>query len=261
MSFLFDRYSLCVKLLQKGITIQTVTISFFQFDSRISRIWAFIQMGFARLYISQIEGLTFYKLFGTGSDEGFTFKFNPLTNSGVYAILVVWTNETYARNGILESEILKNYRDWSTQNWTIFLKPISVRGSWSGKVPFLAQSDNTAGNVVALTRATIKFTTLLKFWKKVPDVQKLIRTDKNVLFKIGLGEVPGRQQVTFSIWPSQSTMDSFARQNGAHAEAIKSVRRDNWFSEELYARFKIFDEIGTWTVKSPLISSETSEVT
>ena len=218
-------------------------------------------MGFARLYLSQIKGATFYKLFGTGSDEGFTFKFNPLTNSGVYAILVVWKDEANARHGILESKIFKNYRHWSAQNWTIFLKPISVRGSWSGTVPFFAQSDNTAGQVVALTRATIKFTTLLKFWKKVPDVQKLIRADKNVLFKIGLGEVPGRQQVTFSIWPSQSTMDNFARHNGAHAEAIKSVRKDKWFSEELYARFKICDEIGTWNVKSPVISSKTSEVT
>ncbi len=213
------------------------------------------------MYLHHMKGLTFYKLFGTGSDEGFTFKFNPLTNSGVYAIFVVWADETNARNGVLESKIFKKYRLWSAQNWTIFLKPISVRGSWSGKVPFLAQRDNTAGKVVALTRATIKFTTLLKFWEKVPDVQKLIRADKNVLFKIGLGEVPGRQQVTFSIWPSQSTMDTFARHNGAHAEAIKSVRRDKWFSEELYARFKIYDEIGTWTVKNPVISSKTPEVT
>ena len=218
-------------------------------------------MGFARFYLSKIKNLTFYKLFGTGSDEGFTFKFNPLTNSGVYAILVVWNDETNARDGIIESKIFKHYRNWSTQHWTIFLKPVSVRGSWSGKVPFLAQSDNTKGQVVALTRATIKFTTLLKFWKKVPDVQKLIKADKNVLFKIGLGEVPGRQQVTFSIWPSQSTMDTFARHNGAHAEAIKSVRRDKWFSEELYARFRIFDEIGTWTIKSPVILSKTPEVT
>ena len=250
-----------LNLFKKGLTIQTVTISFFQFNSRISRIWAFVQMGFARMYLSQITGLTFYKLFGTGSDEGFTFNFNPLTNSGVYAILAVWTNEQSARNSMLESKIFKKYKARSAQNWTIFLKPISVRGSWDGKVPFLPQNDNTSGQIVALTRATIKFTTLLKFWKKVPDVQQLIRSDKNVLFKIGLGEVPGRQQVTFSIWPSQSTMDTFARHNGAHAEAIKAVRRDKWFSEELYARFKIFDEIGAWEVKHIIKTNKTSEVT
>ena len=218
-------------------------------------------MGFARLYLSQIRGLSFYKLFGTGSDEGFTFKFNPLTNSGVYAIFAVWSDENTAKNGVINSKIFQKYKEKSKQHWTIFLKPISVRGSWSGKTPFLEQKDRTAGRIVALTRATIKFTTLIKFWKKVPDVQKLIRSDKNVLFKIGLGEVPGRQQVTFSIWPNQSTMDTFARKNGAHAEAIKAVRKDNWFSEELYARFKIFDEIGTWDLSSPLEINENLEVT
>ena len=218
-------------------------------------------MGFARLYLCQIRGLSFYKLFGTGSDEGFTFKFNPLTNSGVYAILAVWSDEKIARKNIMRSKIFKKYRAWSRQDWTIFLKPISVRGSWSGKVPFFAADNEASGQIVALTRATIKFSTLLKFWKKVPDVQQLVKSDKNVLFKIGLGEVPGRQQVTFSIWPSQSAMDAFARHNGAHAEAIRSVRKDNWFSEELYARFKIFDEIGAWNLKSPLIVTKNFEVT
>ena len=56
-------------------------------------------------------------------------------------------------------------------------------------------------------------------------------------------------------------MDAFARHNGAHAEAIRSVRKDNWFSEELYARFKIFDEIGTWNLKNPLIITKNLEVT
>ena len=218
-------------------------------------------MGFARLYLSQMKGLSFYKLFGTGSDEGFTFKFNPLTNSGVYAILAVWSDENYAKSNVTNSKIFLKYNAWSRQNWTIFLKPISVRGTWNGIIPFFAHDNDTSGQIVALTRATIKFTTLFKFWEKVPDVQQLIRTDKNVLFKIGLGEVPGRQQVTFSIWPSQSAMNSFARNNGAHAEAIKSVRKDNWFSEELYARFKIFDELGAWDLKSPLIITENVEVT
>ena len=62
-------------------------------------------MGFARLYLSQIRGLSFYKLFGTGSDEGFTFKFNPLTHSGVYAILAVWSDENTAKNGVINSKI------------------------------------------------------------------------------------------------------------------------------------------------------------
>ena len=135
-----------------------------------------------------------------------------------------------------------------------------MRGSWSGKLPFEAQTDEHKGPVVALTRATIKLTTLMKFWEKVPSVQHMIGTDKNVIFKIGLGEVPGLQQVTFSVWPNQSAMDAFARKNGAHAEAIKSVRTGDWFSEELYARFKIIDESGTWGSSSPLANKSSGVI-
>ena len=57
-----------------------------------------------------MEGLSFYKLFGTGSDEGFTFKFNPLTNSGVYAILAVWSDENNARSSVITSKIFQKYK-------------------------------------------------------------------------------------------------------------------------------------------------------
>ena len=100
----------------------------------------------------------------------------------------------------------------------------------------------------------------MKFWGKVPSVQDMIGTDKNVIFKIGLGEVPGLQQVTFSVWPNQVAMDTFARKNGAHAEAIKSVRTGDWFSEELYARFKIIDELGTWGSSSPLANKSSGVI-
>ena len=72
-----------------------------------------------------------------------------------------------------------------------------------------------------------------------------------MLFKIGIGEVPWLHQVTFSIWPDATRMDAFAR-TGPHAEAIRAVRRDGWFREELYARFALLGEEGTWGGTSPL---------
>jgi len=80
----------------------------------------------------------------------------------------------------------------------------------------------------------------------------MIGTDPNVRFKIGMGEVPWLHQITFSIWPDEHAMANFARRDGPHAQAIKAVREENWFAEELYARFEILDEIGTWEGKPPL---------
>ena len=46
-------------------------------------------------------------------------------------------------------------------------------------------------------------------------------------------------------------MANFAR-TGPHAEAIKAVRNEGWFNEELYARFTLISDIGTWGGTSPL---------
>jgi spheroidene monooxygenase len=79
----------------------------------------------------------------------------------------------------------------------------------------------------------------------------MIGKDTNVAFKIGIGEVPLLHQVTFSIWPSEAAMAAFAR-TGPHAEAIKAVREEGWFREELYARFAVQSDMGSWAGRSPL---------
>ena len=108
------------------------------------------------------------------------------------------------------------------------------------------------GPIAALTRATIKPRILTRFWGRVPDISRMIGADPNVVFKIGIGEVPMLHQVTFSIWPSAREMAAFARTNGPHAEAIRAVREGAWFREELYARFSILGDSGTWGGVSPL---------
>ena len=44
-----------------------------------------------------------------------------------------------------------------------------------------------------------------------------------------------------------ATPEAFARDPaGPHARAIRAVREDGWFREELYARFHIAGDLGTW---------------
>jgi spheroidene monooxygenase len=47
-------------------------------------------------------------------------------------------------------------------------------------------------------------------------------------------------------------MSDFAHKDGPHAQAIKAVRDGDWFSEELFARFKVLGDSGTWGGTSPL---------
>ena len=230
---------------------QVVSFSLFRFGSTGSRIWAFVMMGLARRSMARIPQIGFWKLCGSGSDEGFT----PIPNTAVYAILATWPDEETARAGIA-SPIYDRYRAQAEEDWTLFMTADTVRGAWSGQSPFVATQQEHHGPMVALTRATIKPSILTRFWRRVPDISAVIGQDPNVIFKIGVGEVPWFQQVTFSIWPNAKQMANFAR-TGPHAEAIKAVRSEGWFNEELYARFTLLSDVGTWGGTSPLSKLDT----
>lgn len=231
--------------------IQTVSLSFFRFAPGADRVWAFAMMGLARPAMRRLAGVGFWKLFGSGTGEGFT----PVPNTEVYAILATWPDEATARRQVAEAAVYRKYRRRAREAWTVFLTATAARGAWSGQQPFRL-GDDTSGPVAALTRATIRPRALLRFWRRAPGVSDVIGADPNVLFKIGVGEVPWLHQVTFSIWPDTRKMAAFARADGPHARAIRAVREGNWFREELYARFSVVGDVGTWHGRHPLSISK-----
>lgn len=228
--------------------MQTVSLSFFRFSSVTDRLWALAMMGAGRFAMPRVPGIGFWKLCGSGTGEGFT----PLPNTAVYAILATWPDEETARRQTAKADIYRRYRRRAAEDWTVFLTPTSARGVWSGIEPFTVTEAPCPGPLAALTRATVKPSIALKFWRKVPDISAMIGSDRNVAFKIGIGEVPLLHQVTFSIWPDTNSMAEFARADGPHAQAIRAVREGNWFREELYARFRVLGDAGSWQGGSPL---------
>ncbi len=229
---------------------ETVSLSFFRFAGPFSRLWALTMMGGARLPLSRTRDIGFWKLCGSGTGEGFT----PVPNTAVYAILATWPDAETAK-ARTQAGIFATYQRRAVENWTVFLQTQTSRGAWSGTAPFVPSDLETTGPLAALTRATIKPHIAARFWKRVPNISTVIGKDPNVAFKIGIGELPLLHQVTFSIWPSRKAMDSFAR-TGPHAEAIRAVRDEGWFREELYARFAVHSDRGTWNGTSPLAKLE-----
>ncbi len=226
-----------------GFAIQIVTLSLHRFDRRRDRLWAFAQMGLSRLDFAGMEDCAFWKLCGSGTGEGFT----PRPNPAVWAILAAWPDEETARRQTGTAPVYRRWRARAAEAWTIFLAPTAARGLWSGAAPFAAtlSADKVAGPLAVLTRAQIRPRHALRFWRQQPDVSSRIGANPDVLFKIGIGEVPWLNQITFSVWPDAPSMARFARA-GAHAEAIGAVRRGGWFAEELYARFRVTGEAGRW---------------
>lgn len=195
--------------------------------------------------MAKTPDIGFWKLCGSGTGEGFT----PLPNTAVDARLATWPDHATARGRLADAPVYRRCRARSVECRTVFLTPTTSRGHWSGVAPFTV-SAAASGPLAALTRATIRPRVALRFWDRVPDISALIGSDPNVAIKIGIGEVPLLHQITFSIWPDAAAMSGFAR-TGPHAEAIRTVRAGNWFSEEL-ARFTVVSDSGTWNGALPL---------
>lgn len=222
----------------------TASLSLFRFHGLWPQLWILGQMGVARLALRREPHLMFWKLCGSGTGEGFT----PKPNMGVWAILAVWPDEATARAGTTGGSVWRRWRGRATESATVFLSPLSARGSWSGINPFVPESHpaDPDGPLAVLTRASVKPARALRFWRRVPDISAVIGADPDVLFKIGIGEVPLLHQITFSIWPDGASMTRFARGDGPHGRAIKAVREEGWFTDELYARFRVLGVEGRW---------------
>jgi spheroidene monooxygenase len=223
------------------------SLCFFRFTGLADKAWAFSRMATARGPLARLPGVGFVKLMGAGTGEGFT----PVPDTGVVAILSIWPDLETAVARTERSDVFRRYLDRATERFALHLAPIAARGAWSGRQPFEVGPDAGDGPVAALTRASVRPRHALKFWRRVPRISERVGRDANVLFKAGVGEVPWLHQVTFSVWPDLRTMAEFARVGGPHADAIKAVRDEGWFAEELYARFRLRAHAGTWGGRDP----------
>ena len=229
------------------------TITLFKFSGFWNKTWAFGQMQFAHASIRKTPGLTFYKLMGSGKDPGF----NPLPDWSVYALLCNWENEAAANDFLQQAPIFKRYQDHTTEQWTIFMKPLHAKGLWSGVNPFNPSTDLDKTNplIAVITRATIRKKNLIQFWRYVPISQHpIIHGCEGLIYTKGIGEAPLVQMATFSIWRSIEDLKNFAYNSPEHKEAIAKTHRIDWYKEEMFARFQPYKSIGKWNGKDLLSS-------
>lgn len=222
---------------------QFTTITFFRFNGFKNRFFAFSQMGMP-FHPEKIEGLIFSKKVGTGAGYGFS----AVPNFGVYGWLNVWKSKTHWEKFRAQHSDWHKWLEHSSENWTTYLKPIKVHGTWNNKQPFLLEVPAPEGEwVAAITRATIKWKNLILFWRMVPGISRKMQAMAKDLFSIGFGEVPFRELATFSIWSEVDFLEHFAYQSPEHKKAIQLTRKYDWFEEELFARFIVVGVDGSWT--------------
>jgi hypothetical protein len=215
---------------------------FWRIEKR-SILWAIARMALDRISLWRMSGVTFWKLLGTGKGETFTPRDADALRWGL--LIVIDPNQI---SELEDSALLERWRTKATSEYVVDLAPISIHGEWSGKKPFahLPHSPaNWQGAVVAITRARIKWRKHLIFWRSVPPVTTSLHNSPGLKAAIGIGEAPLGLQGTFSVWESGEAVRNFAYRGEAHKAAIAATHRENWYAEEMFARFAVTKELGS----------------
>lgn len=230
--------------------MQITTISFFRYTSLRNKFWGLKMMQFAHKSLENVSGMTFYRLLGSGKGRGF----NPLPDWSVYALLQVWESEEDANEFFNSSDLMRQYAVHSDELYTLYMKNISADGTWVGKNPFEKGAEMDPDQPIAvITRATIKWNWLLRFWTYVPTSQQALNGNEGLIYTKGVGEIPIVQMATFSLWKNFEAVKQFAYKSKQHQEAIRRTRKNNWYKEELFSRFQPYKSTGNWEGKDLLV--------
>jgi hypothetical protein len=180
----------------------------------------------------RLRGVRFAKFLGTGTGLGFGPGDADLTR---YAAVIVSDSPVS----------LPGWDRLAVARARVTLSPLTSRGTWSGKTPFGTVSDGRSdGMVLALTRARLRPTRALNFWRAIPPVAREVHAAPGLLARFGIGEAPIGWQGTVSVWRDAADLTRFAYRQPEHRAVIARTPADRWYAEELFARFAVSEISG-----------------
>jgi hypothetical protein len=126
----------------------------------------------------------------------------------------------------------------------ITLRPLITRGTWAGVEPFEATDPRWDGPVLALTRARLRPSRALTFWRAIGPVAAPLAEAPGLVAAFGIGEAPLGWQGTVSLWRGAADLAGFAYRHPGHRRAIERTPIVGWYAEELFTRFAVLDVTG-----------------
>lgn len=209
---------------------------------------AIMRMGLDRRHLRGVPGLRFAKLLGTGSGRTFTLRDADPRH---WALLTAWASEADA-DRFAVGLTHRRWADLASEQLDVRMSPLASRGSWAGHRPFepaLRPAPGHSfreGSVASITRARLRPTRAISFWRAVPPVSADLGEVEGLTLALGIGEAPIGLQGTFSLWSSAQALNEFAHRRPAHAAAIARTGPQRWYAEELFSRFTVHSVSGTF---------------
>lgn len=232
---------------KKEFDNSTEVLLFITDYAKIGSVAGILSMAIFHIPLFFNKKVKFYKLMGCGKNGSFDLK--PDLNKWALMIFenssrtAIPTFETLS-SGIPGKFIKGWWKIWGGNTRVFRLKPFTGHGSWDGlsyKHPSVG-TDNIYEKIAVLTRATIRFSKLFRFWKYVPSAAEQLSKQPGLLFTVGIGEIPFIKQATFSVWESIESVKNYAYQQAVHKEIVRLTKKEKWYSEEMFVRFQVVEE-------------------
>jgi spheroidene monooxygenase len=224
-----------------------------------SLAWGWTRLVLGQRGVPPVPGLKIAKPLGSGYEGGFGLR-PSLHRQGLW---LGFDGDTAALEFVTRSPWVAAYREHASEFACIAASVTQAKGRWGGHgfMPTPAQAGLDRGRdpvaaplavgaagsapVLALTRASIRPSKVLSFWRMQPAAEQQLQRFPGCRLAVGLGEAPLLRQATISLWDSAAAMDAYAR-SGAHQAAIAAAYRGGFFSESMFLRMRPLHLSGQW---------------
>lgn len=216
-------------------------------------------LAFDRIRFRNAQGLQFLRVLGTGKGSSTA----PSTELRRTALFCVFDDEQSADAHLNRV----THRGGLRESWHVKLRGAGGHGAWRGmNIPNImndAQSISRTAHdspIALITRADVHARSWLTFGRAAKVVDEELHRSDGLLAVVGIGEAPVLRLGTFSLWRDASAMAAFARQQPRHQHVVERTRSEQWYGEEMFARFEPYWSSGTWDGRDPLRDGELRKV-
>ena len=206
------------------------------------------RLGPDRILLPGVPGLAFWRLLGTGNGDN-TGRGAELSRSALFA---VWDDERDLDAFLADHRISRRWHR-AEESWHVRLRTIGGHGTWKGVDPLAGLDQGTGdGPVAIITRANVRRRSWRAFGAASEVVDAELHRAPGLIDVVGIGETPVGSLATFSLWESRAAARDFAYSTPEHRDVIRRTRAEDWYAEEMFARFEPYASTGTWNGRDPL---------